>query len=317
MSDNFTTARGSFESSFSEKSVHKGSMRGTRGPIVWARPSKLWPITKLVSGLRSTANVRHKKHSGIRKFLSLTIEPLAPSFISGTRSEDIVSVFFPYVGIGASRPARPTMSEVEKYWLPWARATTEVISCLITLDYAAQFVGRHYSPSLGSRTMNEVDWMEYHLHMYIQEEVILRNRLFAVLAQAKSIAEAKGDRDRGKLIRDLKESVKRTFVNQSRIRATHVHTEKWHDVRMRNLSSMTLFSGIFNEIGMPNRFVRTMVGLKKREYVNLRRKWKTELAKNNQKIRSFCDDMFNELARFLPKYAPEQCVTHKATLRSS
>ena len=71
---------------------------------------------------------------------------------------------------------------------------------------------------------------------------------------------------------------------------------------------MILFSGIFDEMGMSNRFVRSMVGLKKKEYINLRRKWKTELTKNNKKIRSFCDDMFDKLANLLPKYAPMQVV---------
>jgi hypothetical protein len=311
MSDNLITAQDAFESSFGEKSVREGGMHGTGGTIVMVRPNKVWSITKLVSGLRSASKIRHKRHNGIHKFLSVTIGPSARRFISGTKSEDIVSVFFPYGGIGVNRPARPTLSDVEKYWLRWGRAATEVMSCLITLDYAAQFVGRRHSPSLGGRRMNEDEWMEYHLHMYIQEETILRNRLFAALAQTKGIAKSKGDRDGGKLIQDLEESVKRAFVKPSRIRATHVHTKKWHDARIRNLSSMILFSGIFDEIGMPNRFVRTMVGLKRREYVNLRRKWKTELAKNNKKIRSFCDDMFHELANLLPKYAPKQEVGHQ------
>jgi len=232
--------------------------------------------------------------------------PIAQRFISGTKGEDIVSVFFPYVRIGINRPTQPTMSEVEKYWLRWARAATEVMSCLITLDNAEQFVGRRYSPALGNRKMNEDEWMEYHLHMYIQEETILRNRLFAVLAEAKGTAESNGDRDGGKLIQGLEKSVKKTFVKSSRIRATHVHTEKWHDARIRNLSSMILFSGIFAETGLPNRFVKTMVSIKKQEYVNLRRRWKMELAENSEGIRSFCDHVFDELTHLLPKYAPKK-----------
>jgi hypothetical protein len=315
MSDNFSVALGAFENSFSEKSSYEGRMGGNEGTVVFVKPRKVWATTKLLSGLRTASNMGYKGQNGIHKFLSLTIQPLAPGFISGTKSEDIVSVFFPYVGIGTNRPARPTLSEVEKYWLRWGRAATEVMSCLVTLDYAAQFVGRRYSSSLGGRRMNEDEWMEYHLHMYIQEETILRNRLFAVLAEAKGIAESNGDNDGVKLIRDLEESVKRRFVKPSRIRATHVHTEKWHDARIRNLSSMILFCGLFDETGMPNRFVRTMVGLKKREYASLRKRWKTELAKSNKRMRSFCDDVFSELAHLLPKYAPSNATVIKAPIK--
>jgi hypothetical protein len=290
-------------------------MGGNQGTIFFVRPSKVWSTAKLLSGLRSASNMGYKGHNGIHKFLSLAIQPLAPGFISGTKSEDIVSVFYPYVGIGTNRPALPTLSEVEKYWLRWGRAATEVMSCLVTLDYAAQFVGRRYSPSLGGRRMNEDEWMEYHLHMYIQEETILRNRLFAVLAQAKCIMESKGDHEGDKLIRDLEASVRRTFSNPSRIRGIHVHTEKWHDPRIRNLSSMILFCGLFDETGMPNRFVKTMVGLKKREYASLRKKWKTELAKSNKRICSFCDDLFSKLAQLLPKYAPTNAAVIKAPIK--
>jgi hypothetical protein len=165
-------------------------------------------------------------------------------------------------------------------------------------------LGRRFSPALSAEQMNEVDWMEYHLHMYIQEEIILRNRLLAILNQARRIAESSGDSDGVKLLRDLKESIQKAFFDLSKVRAAHVHSKKWSDAQIRNFSSMILYSGMFEKIGMPKRFTNAMRGLKNREYMKLRKKWRLDLTENNKRIRTFCDEMFGQLADLLPKYQP-------------
>jgi hypothetical protein len=246
-----------------------------------------------------------KRHAGILKLLKLTTDPLKFRFISDTKAEDIADVFAPVARPSAPGRARNPLSEQEKYWLAWGRLVVEVAECLDTLDLATEFLGRATPPiASGRRTPDEARCIEYHLHVYLQEEIILRNRIYAVLNRLKKLAQHKRDSDGTNLVKSLKERVEGAFVNPSKARHAHVHEQKWHDAEIKKLGSMILYTGIFEAIGAPQKLLRLSRRAKTAEHTKLRKKWKTELSKNNEVIGSFCDDVCKGIASLLSRYEP-------------
>ena len=245
------------------------------------------------------------RHAGILKLLRLTIDPLKFRFISDTKSEDIANMFTSVERPSAPRRARSPLSGQEKYWLGWGRLVTEVVECLDTLDSATEFLGRATPPILSRRrTPDEARCMEYHLHVYLQEEIILRNRIYAVLNRLKKLAQHKGDSDGANLVKSLKEEVEGAFVNPSKARHAHVHEQKWHDAEIKKFGSMILYTGIFEAIGAPQELFRLTRKAKTTEHIKLRKKWKTELSKNNEVIGILCDSVCKGIASLLSRYEP-------------
>lgn len=246
-----------------------------------------------------------REYPGILKFLKLVLAQLEPRLISEFTAEEVASVFASDDRPSAPAKPRSPLSKQEEFWSAWVKPLNEVMGCLETLDLAADFLGEAKpSTLLCIRTRGEAKWLEYHLHAYIQEETILCYRIHAMLNQLASLAEKNGDSDGTELARSLKAKVDAVSKGSSDTRNSHVHEQKWYDAKVGNFGSMIYLTGMFSELALPQRLVRLSRSVKIAEHSKLRKKWRTELVKNNKAIGSFCDEMCMEIASLLVKYAP-------------
>ncbi len=160
---------------------------------------------------------------------------------------------------------------------------TEITGILDTLRLIETFVSLN-PPKENS--VNYSNYLNYHVHNYLQEMYILKERLNAYLKLIQRLSKKKInnqllDEAIDLLFTMVQESLD-NIAGYKGVRNKHVHQYKYSDEEMRWLSSTSFLSKFHEEFTEESR----------QAYTIAKKKWVITIGKNNKKLESLIDVYF-------------------------
>ncbi len=143
-----------------------------------------------------------------------------------------------------------------------------------------------------SKKINRSDYLKYHIHVYLQEIYILKERLneYATKIQRK-YSKIKKETDLKEFMAPLFKIVKITLGDITNTRSNHVHSERYTDDDLSWLSSTTFLSKFNNKFEIPSQMA----------YKKTKRKWKTTIENNSKEINNIIDIYFDTIFTIVTK----------------
>ncbi len=165
---------------------------------------------------------------------------------------------------------------------------TEIASSLETLDDIAVFVGRF--PFQRTRITKE-RYLQFHVECYIAEIYLLQQRLESYL----TLLERQYKRDPrlpalSKLCAALRATIKKALESVIQTRGSHIHEARFKDNDIDRLRGI----GLLARNGK-DELAKAMHIFYKIEHARIRKRWKDQIAGNNQAIRKLLDAYFDGL----------------------
>lgn len=135
-----------------------------------------------------------------------------------------------------------------------------------------------------SKKINRSDYLKYHIHVYLQEIYILKERLneYATKLQRK-YSKINKEVDVKKLMIPLFKLVKITFQGITNTRSEHVHSKRFSDNDLDWLSSTTFLSKHHQEYEKTSKLAYKKASLK----------WKKTIKNNIKEINNIIDVYFD------------------------
>ena len=143
-----------------------------------------------------------------------------------------------------------------------------------------------------SKKINRSDYLKYHIHVYLQEIYILKERLneYATTLQRR-YTKINKEINVKEYITPLFQIVKMMFNDITNVRSKHVHAQRFSDSDLDWLSSTTLLSKFHDEYELPS----------KRIYKKVSQEWETTIKKNTKEINKIIDIYFNTIYAVITK----------------
>jgi len=143
-----------------------------------------------------------------------------------------------------------------------------------------------------SKKINRSDYLKYHVHVYLQEIYILKERLneYATIIQRKYSKINKGI-DIKEFMKPLFQLIKITFKDITNARSQHVHSERFSDNDLDWLSSTTFLSKFHQEYEIPSKMA----------YKKASQKWKKTIKNNIEEINKIIDIYFDTIYVIITK----------------
>lgn len=167
------------------------------------------------------------------------------------------------------------------------RGYTEISTSYETLLLIEKFIKINPPDSEG---INHSNYLNYHIHNYLQEMYILKDRLDRYL---KLITERyKADFNQVllddikiNLLKFIKGVLQNITGHTTGARSKHVHYERFFDEEMKWLSSTTLLAQFHDEFKIES----------KKAYIDAKNKWHGLIQNNNVEVLNLFDTYFNVL----------------------
>ncbi len=152
--------------------------------------------------------------------------------------------------------------------------------------------------------INRSDYLKYHVHVYLQEIYILKERLneYATKIQRR-YSKINKEIDIKELMKPLFQLIKITFKGITNARSQHVHSERFSDNDLDWLSSTTFLSKFHQEYEIPSKMA----------YKKASQKWKKTVKNNIQEINKIIDIYFDTIYAIITKN--DNLVLSNKTLR--
>lgn len=169
---------------------------------------------------------------------------------------------------------------------------TEISTSYETLLLIEKFITIDPPDSEG---INYSNYLNYHIHNYLQEMYILKERLnsYATIIQrrySKVIDKEFLNSIMSSLFEIIKNSLHSiTGEGKSGVRNTHVHLERFLDEEMKWLSSTTFLAQFHDEFKIES----------KKAYIDAKNKWYGLIQNNNVEVLKLLDTYFNTLFHIL------------------
>ena len=143
-----------------------------------------------------------------------------------------------------------------------------------------------------SKKINRSDYLKYHIHVYLQEIYILKERLneYATTLQRR-YTKINKEINVKEYITPLFQIVKMMFNDITNVRSKHVHAQRFSDSDLDWLSSTTFLSKFHDEYELPS----------KRIYKKVSQEWETTIKKNTKEINKIIDIYFNTIYAVITK----------------
>lgn len=143
-----------------------------------------------------------------------------------------------------------------------------------------------------SKKINRSDYLKYHVHVYLQEIYILKERLneYATKIQ-RMYSKINKEIDIKELMKPLFQLIKITFKGITNARSQHVHSERFSDNDLDWLSSTTFLSKFHQEYETPSKMAYKKASLK----------WKKTVKNNTQEINKIIDMYFDTIYAIITK----------------
>ena len=143
-----------------------------------------------------------------------------------------------------------------------------------------------------SKKINRSDYLKYHIHVYLQEIYILKERLneYATKIQRK-YSKINKEIDIKKIMKPLFKLVKITLEGITNERSKHVHSKRFSDTDLDWLSSTTFLSAHHDEYEAISKIAYKKVNLK----------WKKTIKNNIKEINKIIDIYFDTIYVIITK----------------
>ena len=143
-----------------------------------------------------------------------------------------------------------------------------------------------------SKKINRSDYLKYHIHVYLQEIYILKERLneYATTLQRR-YTKINKEINVKEYITPLFQIIKMMFNDITNVRSKHVHAQRFSDSDLDWLSSTTFLSKFHDEYELPS----------KRIYKKVSQEWETTIKKNTKEINKIIDIYFNTIYAVITK----------------
>lgn len=143
-----------------------------------------------------------------------------------------------------------------------------------------------------SKKINRSDYLKYHIHVYLQEIYILKERLneYATKLQRK-YSKINKEINVKEFIKPLFQIIKMMFEGITNARSQHVHAQRFSDKDLDWLSSTTFLSKFHDEYEIPSKNIYKKVSLE----------WKTTIKNNTKEINKIIDIYFDTIYAVITK----------------
>lgn len=163
---------------------------------------------------------------------------------------------------------------------------TEISNSLDTLKLIEKFIKINPPVTDGINCSN---YLTYHVHNYLQEMFILKERLKAYSAKIqRKYSKAKDERALKKTIETLMKIITEalnSITGHDGARNLHVHSEKFKDNELNWLSSSTFCENFHDEFKIESKIA----------YETARSKWMKTVENNNKDLNKLIDIYFNTI----------------------
>jgi len=167
---------------------------------------------------------------------------------------------------------------------------SEISNSLKTLNLIEKFI--HINPPL-DEDINYSNYLTYHVHNYLQEMYILKERLNTYATKIQRKYNKVFDKELLKSIfNPLFEIIKTTLdgiTGEKGARNKHVHAEKFQDEELKWLSSTTFLANFHDEFKIPSKVA----------YQSAKNKWYNTIYNNNQELNKLIDIYFNIIYKII------------------
>lgn len=138
--------------------------------------------------------------------------------------------------------------------------------------------------------INYSNYLIYHVHNYLQEMYIMKDRLDRYIEFINENYKQKiGENEINEIKENLKKIIKSAFDNitkyQTGARSRHVHDERYMDEELKWLSSTTLLANFHDEFKIES----------EQAYSIAKDKWFDSINNNNQELEKILDMYFNAI----------------------
>ena len=143
-----------------------------------------------------------------------------------------------------------------------------------------------------SKKINRSDYLKYHIHVYLQEIYILKERLneYATTLQRR-YTKINKEINVKEYITPLFQITKMMFNDITNVRSKHVHAQRFSDSDLDWLSSTTFLSKFHDEYELPSKGI----------YKKVSQEWETTIKKNTKEINKIIDIYFNTIYAVITK----------------
>lgn len=167
---------------------------------------------------------------------------------------------------------------------------SEISNSLRTLNLIEKFI--HIDPPLDD-DINYSNYLTYHVHNYLQEMYILKERLnmYATKIQRK-YNKVFDKKLLESIFNPLFKIIKTTLdgiTGENGARNKHVHAEKFQDEELKWLSSTTFLANFHDEFKIPSEVA----------YQSAKNKWHKTIYNNNQELGKLIDIYFNTIYKII------------------
>lgn len=163
---------------------------------------------------------------------------------------------------------------------------SEISDSLKTLQLIEKFIKINPPKEDG---INHSNYLTYHVHNYLQEMYILKERLTTYSTKIQRSYSKVID---NKILKSTIESLMKIILDALNgitgthgARNKHVHGEKFKDEELNWLSSTTFLSGFHDEFRIKSEHA----------YIKAKSKWSTTVESNNQELNKLIDIFFNTI----------------------
>lgn len=167
---------------------------------------------------------------------------------------------------------------------------SEISNSLKTLNLIEKFI--YINPPLDD-DINYSNYLTYHVHNYLQEMYILKERLNMYATKIQRKYNKVFDKELLKSIfNPLFEIIKTTLdgiTGENGARNKHVHAEKFQDEELKWLSSTTFLANFHDEFKIPSEVA----------YKSAKNKWHKTICNNNQGLDKLIDIYFNIIYKII------------------